>query len=466
MFRSTRLLRRAICRTYSTGGASPAETAEMKSRLTKSNRLLAFYMGAAAAATCTALAYQMYDFQPENNMNKVIGMLRQSNPETVDEGLESLNDSFHVTKRVFSGTVSIPVSATAIASHEAELVGGLFNAASQTPLSLRWRALSWLNELSSTSHNIRLQIAVQQKVPELIAYATRRADTEHNEWLLASSILLNLSHDAEALAKVAPSDRQALASTVDALAKQREEPLALFAAAKLGEAINGSAPRGIEGFGGETGGRILASFIHDNSADTFEHVPSHHGAGLYSIALNSAFAGLWAATWWRTRAVGKNVMGNPDIAQWVKNRNTGRKLFILLALDMLAQRLLKFTSTEKMQFEFKHLDTDQMETRLINTSAFYTLLKEANDLIDYPGAFPLSSVYPTVETALFGAASVWMIRTHRFVALPLMMAVTYNHRDVLYKFPVVQDVSDAVLDKLPADWLSYVGLKKKQDKEN
>lgn len=45
------------------------------------------------------------DFQPENNMNKVIGMLRQSNPETVDQGLESLNDSFHVTKRVFSGTV-------------------------------------------------------------------------------------------------------------------------------------------------------------------------------------------------------------------------------------------------------------------------------------------------------------------------------------------------------------------------
>jgi hypothetical protein len=279
--------------------------------------------------------------------------------------------------------------------------------------------------------------------------------------------LLNLSHDAEAMAKVAPSDRAALASAVDSLAKQREEPLALFAAAKLGESLNGSAPRGIEGFGGETGGRILASFVHDNAADTFEHVPSHHGAGLYSIALNSAFAGVWAATWWRTRAVGKNVMGNVDIAQWVKNRNTGRKLFILLALDMLAQRLLKFTSTESMQFEFKHLDTDQMETRLINTSAFYTLLKEVNDMINYPGSLPLSSVYPTVETALFGAASVWMIRSHRFVALPLMMAVTYNHRDLLQKFPVVQDVSDAVLDKIPGDWLSYIGVSsKKQDKSN
>jgi hypothetical protein len=60
MFRSTRLVRRALRRAYSSTGASPAETAEMKSRLTKSNRLLAFYMGAAAAATCTALAYQMY----------------------------------------------------------------------------------------------------------------------------------------------------------------------------------------------------------------------------------------------------------------------------------------------------------------------------------------------------------------------------------------------------------------------
>lgn len=84
--------------------------------------------------------------------------------------------------------VAIPVSHTAIASHEAELVGALLNAATQTPLNMRWRALSWLNELSSQSHNIRLQIAAQQKVPELIAYATDTSakTNENNEWLLAT----------------------------------------------------------------------------------------------------------------------------------------------------------------------------------------------------------------------------------------------------------------------------------------
>lgn len=57
MWRSARFFRRAFRRAYST---PQAEAEEMRLRLTKSNRLLTFYMGAAAAATTGALAYQLY----------------------------------------------------------------------------------------------------------------------------------------------------------------------------------------------------------------------------------------------------------------------------------------------------------------------------------------------------------------------------------------------------------------------
>lgn len=267
------------------------------------------------------------------------------------------------------------------------------------------------------------------------------------------------------MAKILPGDREALQSCVDALSKQSDEPAALFASAKLGEALSGAPPRAAKGFGGDVGEFILDTFVHDTAAETFAHVPSHHGAGLYSITLNAAFASAWAGFWWRARALGKNVLSaHPDIPAYIKSRNTGRRLFGLLALDMLAQRLLKFASTDNMQFEFKHLDNDKLETRLINTTAFYSFLKEANALINYPGSLPLSSVYPTVETALFGMASVWLIRTQRFVALPLMIALAYNHRDVLEKNETFQDVSRTVVDSVPSEWLTTLGLKEASKK--
>lgn len=63
-----------------------------------------------------------------------------------------------------------------------------------------------------------------------------------------------------------------------------------------------------------------------------------------------------------------------------------------------------------------------------------------------------------METALFGAASIWLIRQQRFVALPLMIALGYNHRDVLEKNQTVQDVTHAIMEGLPGEWLSAVGV--------
>jgi hypothetical protein len=140
---------------------------DVKTRLVKANRPLLFCMSAAATLTVAGITYQLYgsclahlillrvvctchnfvsllrsfvgflylcgclprdnrhggffpdvslclayvaanpspDFQPLNKIGSVLSRLRQSEPETVSEGLDSLNDCFYIEKRVFSGSV-------------------------------------------------------------------------------------------------------------------------------------------------------------------------------------------------------------------------------------------------------------------------------------------------------------------------------------------------------------------------
>jgi len=104
----------------------------------------------------------------------------------------------------------------------------------------------------------------------------------------------------------------------------------------------------------------------------------------------------------------QGVSSVPGVRQWVSSRNVGRKFFVVLLLDMLAQRFMKFTSTENFSFELKSIDEAMKSSdanKLLNTNVFYEGIKEANSLFATDSPPALSSVYPIAQTALMGVST-------------------------------------------------------------
>jgi hypothetical protein len=143
------------------------------------------------------------------------------------------------------------------------------------------------------------------------------------------------------------------------------------------------------------------------------------------------------------------------VRPFLKTRYVGRKLFALLALDMLAQRFMKYASTEKLSLELKEED---FQTSLLDTKIVYDLLKEFNDSVAVQTPPALSSVYPVVQTGLFGMGAVALLKNTRFVVLPLTIAAAYNHRDLLAKNEYVQAATSAVWAGIPADIKAKINL--------
>jgi hypothetical protein len=174
-------------------------------------------------------------------------------------------------------------------------------------LSIRWRALSWLLHLSRQSHTVRSQIVNQEKVEDLISLlaAGQKSDGK-NEWFIAANILSLLLKDSAVAAKINPKDRayvfqdsalrftsinkpkcRAIEKAQLSLAARKDEPLALIAAAQLGQSIASAAIVG-EGFTGALGDRLNSHILTYSAAPTAVNLQPYHGAGMVSILLNSA----------------------------------------------------------------------------------------------------------------------------------------------------------------------------------
>ena len=159
-------------------------------------------------------------------------------------------------------------------------------AAVHTSPEVSARALSWLHELCGAQASIRSQLVIQEKVPELIAIITGPSKHSQKDWLIASSILIKVLSDPNASGKISASDRLAISTAIDSLAARRQEPLALFVAAKLAE--TSGLKKAPEGYGGAVGAEILSYATKQALVPTAEHVPLHYGANMISILATSA----------------------------------------------------------------------------------------------------------------------------------------------------------------------------------
>jgi len=68
------------------------------------------------------------------------------------------------------------------------------------------------------------------------------------------------------------------------------------------------------------------------------------------------------------------------------------------------------------------------------------------------------SVYPMIQTALFTLGTVALIHLQRFVVLPLLLAGSYYHMDLLRQFPTV----DYAVGKAQSDVNNWCKFVKKQ----
>jgi len=137
---------------------------------------------------------------------------------------------------------------------------------------------------------------------------------------------------------------------------------------------------------------------------------------LYRAGCLSVLAAAWGRVRWTLHAA---THGIPPSQLWKfvsKQSMTGRSLFLLLTMDLIAQGVMSWPKTG-FSFNIPFLDSSYK--------------------IEVPGMpekimdHPLTTVVPITEAGLFIATGLLLIRYQRYLVLPLVLASATTHWDSL-----------------------------------
>jgi len=101
---------------------------------------------------------------------------------------------------------------------------------------------------------------------------------------------------------------------------------------------------------------------------------------------------------------------------FLRERIIGRSVFTLLFFDLMASTFMRYASSEDISF------IGDYPVRIPP---------------EYRYQYPLSSLYPIIQTSIFLIGALWIIQQHRFVALPLILSGCYYNQDLLEQYGVI-----------------------------
>lgn len=170
------------------------------------------------------------------------------------------------------------------------------------------------------------------------------------------------------------------------------------------------------------------------------------GATAVSVLGLGLFAWLWGRLgWWLrggVKAAASKALTIRNVAPIVRSRHVGRYFTLLLAFDLTSSHVLRAASTRDLSFDFTRLATLNelfpsfvrfLNRHLGPNSALFSSLN-ARFAAAHPNEYPIPmvSIFPIVQATLFTLGTLLLIRTQRFVVLPLLVALSWNQRDWLF----------------------------------
>lgn len=348
----------------------------------------------------------------------------------------------------------------------ARLTNALMHIAINGDASSRWKALSWINLFSGTSEVVRdvLATSFSEDLAD-VALNTSRAENINNEWVIGSQIILNLMKHEASFLKIDP---ELFAFCIETFADRINQPVAIIIssqmAANCGWALDPTSPDGKRSLlrgedfnvgdfldrnlSGEIGAKMLKQCVDDSVAPTMRP-SSNTGATLTSIFLTSIIASGWSSLRWTMRFSSKGIVGMKAF-HILRNMQTGRIVFTALIADMALQRVLRFASKEKFEFDLEKVKNSE-ENNLFETDLLSKPAEKINEALKHiPVDIPLSNVAPIFQNMLFGFTILALHSRRRFIVLPLLGAMAYNHRDYLESLNAIEyakDVYNIVTEK-------------------
>lgn len=171
------------------------------------------------------------------------------------------------------------------------------------------------------------------------------------------------------------------------------------------------------------------------------------GATLISVLGLGTFGWLWGRLGWWLRGGVKAVVSRTltirSVAPIVRSRYVGTYFTLLLLFDLVASHILRTASSRDLSFDFTRLATFyELFPSLVrflnhhlgpNSTLFSSLnarFTTSPDKTEHP--IPMVAIFPIIQNSLFTLGTLLLIRTQRFVVLPLLIALSWNQRDWLF----------------------------------
>lgn len=307
----------------------------------------------------------------------------------------------------------------------------------------RWKALSWISLFSSSVPAVR-DILAKEYSEDLadVALNTNRLENTNNEWVIGSNILLNLMKDQASFSKINP---EVYTYCINTFSDRANQPVAVIVSSQMANFVGGEVID--KNLSGEIGAKMLKQCIDESVAPTLQP-EVNTGANLTSIFVVSLFASGWSSLRWGLRLSSKGIVGTKAFG-FLRNLQTGRLLFTALIADLALQRVLRFASTEKFEFDLERVKAS--ESNVLEGDVLLKPAEKVNEFLQMvPLSLPLSNVAPVFQNALFGCTILALHVRRRYILLPLLGALAYNHQDYLkhtHAYDYVQDVYKMISDK-------------------
>jgi len=414
---------------------------EVKKVLLRSNitprvfTLAALFVGVGAMYTY----WNERNYTPEATLGIALNKLSSDDKDIKKEGFQDLSESLYIQKRLFSGPVGIPVDFQALATKHVMSVL-LDNVSVDPEISLN--SLSWILRLIKKSTiSKKAQAALIDNDPNLEKFAKliNRSDYQQNQdWIVAAQILLNLDSKylipllqskqiSEGLVAMAKSNN-ATAIAMAAKLASKIPPAKLQKLPEISTIVNSNLST--ESSSRTNDALVLAGVRHVApvvSRDLTIHPPSPT-ATPFSILTQSLFGFFWSGFMWRVsislnseyrklKKLQDPAVLNPFREKFLQSRRVGLSLFVLLTADLISSYFLQLLAGKEF-----HLGEG------------ITLRRRK----EYYGK-SLTTVYPVIQSGVFTLVTIAMIQRYRFVMVPILLALSWNHFDLIKSFPFVHD---------------------------
>jgi len=345
-----------------------------------------------------------------------------------------LDDCLYETKILLSTTTEIPQPKTNLIDQGC--IEALFDAYKDGDEGIKEGVMVWLIRLSDDQGGRKriLRIGLDP-----ILASIGNIDGNSTLWLTATALLVELSKYKDSV------DRLATTGVVDALnrLKNSANPVAKLAAANLYSSLlqsengrNAVARIAMQQnelvlLTNETAGAALnAAILSIIPREPTSSNPVLNPWTTSEVLLRAVAFGVFGSVWGQIRwwiYARRNGLYGPELKRFLRKRKTGRYVFTLMALDILAQALMMWPK-------------EGVIVPLIS-----------NEPIHFPNlGVPQTTAVPIGEAGLITLLSLWSIRTQRYVVLPMLLASLQSHWDTIDKYTKpYQEVLGVDINRIP-----------------